>query len=266
MIRIGMCTIAFRERPLTEALRLASTTGFEGVEIWGKPPHMPPGTPTDDVRRVRDEVRGLGMTVAVFGSYVQPLMEDFDTQSNDCLRIAGALATPIVRVWAPPGAPGSLEPDSYAGAVKRMKEFCRRAAERGLVLAVESHDHYVVETSAGMLRFLDDVGEPNLKVNWQASFREHTDDPYDSLAALLPHTVNVHAQNFSGPDRVRRHLADGALDYRRVMGELNRAGFDGFVEIEFVNGDDPVEWLREDHAYLRGLLENLGNANCAERG
>jgi len=263
MIRVGMCTIAFGDRPLGDVLSLAAATGFDGVEIWGRQPHLPPGTPTDDVRRVRSQAEDLGLAIGVFGSYVHPLMDDFDAESADCLRIAGALGAPLVRVWGPPGSPGSLDAATSAAAVRRMREFCRRAADRGLVLAVESHDGYIVETSAGMLRFLEDVGEANLKVNWQASFRDGAEDPYRSLAALLPHVVNVHAQNFGGPGRERRRLAEGTLDYARILRELGRGGFQGFVEVEFVNGDDPVAWLRDDFAFLRGLVQNSRWAGAA---
>ena len=74
MIKIGLCTIAYRELPLEEVLKLAADTGFDGVELWGKEPHMDAAFDADRVKRVRDRVEELGIEVGVFGSYINPLM------------------------------------------------------------------------------------------------------------------------------------------------------------------------------------------------
>ena len=40
-MKIGLCTIAFSELPLEEVLDIAAESRFDGVEIWGKAPHIP---------------------------------------------------------------------------------------------------------------------------------------------------------------------------------------------------------------------------------
>ena len=255
MIKIGLCTIAFRDWDIEAVLELAGRIGFDGVEVWGREPHMTPRFDKAYAARVRELVKKNGLEVSVFGSYVEALVSDFDKLSEHALDIAEGLGAPIVRIWAPLGAPGSLSVQDYRKAVDQLKDFSARAAERNLVLAIESHDGYIVETSAGMRRLLDDVAAANLKVNWQASFREHADDPYDSLSTLMPYVVNVHAQNFTGPYTTRMPLSGGALDYRRVISQLKETAFDRYVEIEFVGDDDAVGWLKRDFEYLKRLAE-----------
>jgi len=236
-------------------LKLAGEIGFDGVEIRGGEPHMSAAYDAARVKRVRDLGAESGVTVGVFGSYIRPLMDNFESASRHCLDIAVGLGAPVVRVWAPRGAAGSLGGAQYSRAVAQQRDFCKRAEEMDLVLAIESHDGYIAETSEGMLQLIKDVGADNLKVNWQPSFSEHADDPCESLSALMPYTVNVHAQNFSGPTGERRRLADGAVDYARVIAELKNAGFNGYVEIEFAGEGDAVEWIKKDFDYLNRLIK-----------
>ena len=40
-MKLGLCTIAFRYRPLEEVISIATDYGFDGIEILGQEPHMP---------------------------------------------------------------------------------------------------------------------------------------------------------------------------------------------------------------------------------
>lgn len=256
MMKIGLCTIALREWPLEDVLKVAGEIGFDGVEIWGKEGHLGALHDAGRVRRVRGAADDAGVEIGVFGSYIEPLTADFETASRHALQIADGLGTKLVRVWAARGRPGTLSREDYALAVSQMAAFCKRADERGMTLAIESHVDYICETSAAMLQFLGDVAADNLKVNWQASWREHTGDPYESLAALMDHIVCIHAQNYDGTERNRTFLAAGTVDYRRVIAALQRAGYDGYLEIEFPAGDASVEALKKDYEFLRSLIRD----------
>jgi sugar phosphate isomerase/epimerase len=41
-MKLGLCTIAFREKPLEDMIDIAADYGFDGIEIWGQTPHMLP--------------------------------------------------------------------------------------------------------------------------------------------------------------------------------------------------------------------------------
>ena len=106
-----------------------------------------------------------------------------------------------------------------------------------------------------MVRMIEDVGEPNLKTYWQPSFRKGAEDFYECLRRLLPHLANVHAQNYAGNYAHRTLLSEGSVDYGRIVDILNDAGYDGYMELEFVGEDDPIEWARKDYQFLRKLAE-----------
>jgi sugar phosphate isomerase/epimerase len=83
-------------------------------------------------------------------------------------------------------------------------------------------------------------------------------DEYARLDAVAKYVINVHAQNFtrSSGDCQRTRIREGDVDYKRVYRMLQGAGFEGYMEVEFVCGDnfeEKVKALRKDYRYLRGL-------------
>jgi sugar phosphate isomerase/epimerase len=252
-MKVGLCTIALNNHSIFDAISMAADAGFDGIEVWGKPAHMPFEYDADHVARVRDAAGEAGVEIAVFGSYVRGLADDYDGLSANALKIAEGLGTSLIRIWSAQGKPGTLCDADYAKSVQQCKEFCKKAADSGITLVVEHHDNYIIETAAAMLRWLDDVDEDNLKVNWQPSWLDETDDFYVSLATLMPNIANVHAQNFAGWQN-RALLAEGDVDYVRVVSELRGAGFDGYLEVEFLADGEPLEMMKKDCAYLKSLV------------
>ena len=252
-MKTALCTIAFKELPVEQVLDLARSNGLDGVEIWGKEPHLGEPYDAERVARLREAVEQRGLAVSAFGSYVNPFMEDFEAQSQAALDIAVDLSTPIVRIWSGGGASKDVTDDVYAQAVARLKEWCPRAEERELTLAFEFHDNSITDNARGIVKLIEDVGCPNLKTYYQPSRREGADDPYESAETVGPYVVSVHAQNWAADEKGRSSIGEGEVDYRRVVQILRKHGFNGYLEIEFVDEADKLAALAADAAFLRQL-------------
>ena len=44
------------------------------------------------------------------------------------------------------------------------------------------------------------------------------------------------------------------MDYTRIVETLSKAGYNGYLEVEFVHGDNKLEALQRDRDYLAGLI------------
>jgi len=252
-MQTALCTIAFNELAVEQVLDLARDKGLDGVEIWGKEPHLSETYDGARVARLQKAVEQRGLVVSAFGSYVNPLMEDFEAQSQAALDIAVGLGTPIVRIWSGGGASKDVTDDVYAQVVARLREWCPRAEERELTLAFEFHDNSITDNAHSIVKLIEDVACPALRTYYQPSRREGADDPYESAELVGPFVVNVHAQNWA-PDQTGRSLIEeGEVDYGRVVQILKKHGFDGYLEIEFVNEDDKAAALAADASFLRRL-------------
>lgn len=253
-MKTGLCTIAFRDRPLEAVLDLAARAGFDGVEPWGKPDHTPATYDRDYNLRVAEAVRGRGLEVSQFGSYANPTSDRFEREMEDALRTARDLGTDKIRVWA--GRTGSAEADEaqWGTVISGHRTFSDRAADLGIALVVEVHRGYLTDTAEGNLRLVEGVNRPNFRLNFQPMSSHSAERVLGEARKMAPYVTTVHAQNYLQAGQNRRALiSEGAVDYVAVVAELRKAGFDGYLEVEFVREEDPEKALEADARFLRVL-------------
>jgi len=252
-VKTALCTIAFKEKPVEEVLDLAVEHGLDGVEIWGKEPHMGERFDSARVEALRRAIEQRGLDVSACGSYVKPLTDDYDEACQAALDTTEALGANTCRIWSGGGASKDVTDDVYRATVDALKPFCAQAAERDIILAFEFHDNSITDNARGTVQLIRDVGAPNLKCYYQPSRREGADDPYEAAEIVGPYVVNAHCQNYDLETGSRTRVADGFVDYHRVAGILARHGFDGYLEIEFLDEDEKLEALAKDAAFLKEL-------------
>lgn len=262
---IAMCTIAFRERLLEDALDTAAALSFKAVELWGREPHVAEVYDYNRTRLIRRMCRDRGLEIAALGSYLRFGATKKSTDNVGLLhtiQTAYTLRAPTLRVWASDVGSAEASEAVWKKAVEEAREACNRCLKLGIVLAVEMHDDTLADTAAGALRFLEMVGCDNLRLNFQPSARSRKEKPAERLRKAVGYVVHCHAQNFKrlsrseGEEPVRAPLRDGLVDYRDVVGKLRSAGYQGWIAVEFAHteGDGKCQALADDLAYLCELL------------
>jgi len=261
-VKTALCTIAFRERLLEYSLDLACEAQLDGVEIWGREPHISEEHDANRVAAARKMVHDRGLQVAVFGSYLR--LGAVGTESmplRDVLEIAAGLDAPVIRVWASDVASDDAEDDLWSRTVKECRNAAAAAEKMGMRLAVEMHSNTLADTSQSAKRLVEDVGCRNFGLNYQALPRIDG-DPLSRLEHVLPHVFHLHAQNYAALDgnseRVERvGLADGVIDYVPLVERLRESDYDGYLAVEFSpsNVEDKRAAVLRDCRYLRSLSE-----------
>lgn len=263
--RLALCTIAFRERLVEDVLDLASGLGFEGVELWGREPHVSEVYDYNRARLCRRMCEERGLEIAALGSYLRfaPTKKNSDSVSLlDTLRTAHTLRAPIVRVWASDVPSAEADEALWARVVAEAKEAARRSRRLGLILAAEMHDDTLCDTAHSARRLVEEVACDNFRLNYQVATRQDGEDPLERLKIVCDYVVHVHAQNFSqlltedGEGLKRAPLRDGLVDYAALVEALRQKGYNGWISVEFapVEGDGKAEAIAADLAYLRELV------------
>lgn len=259
---IALCTIAFRERLLEYSLDLAAEIGFQGVEIWGREPHISEEYDRNRVAAAGRMVRERGLEVPVFGSYLRmgATNNDERVELKDVLQIAAGLGAQTVRVWASDVGSDQADEALWARTVAEAREAAARAAKMGLRLAVEMHSNTLCDTGATTRRFLEAVDSSNFGANYQASSRPREETALERLELVQPWVLHVHAQNYApleaGLDRMERvALCDGVIEYQPLVERLRENGYQGYISVEFSpsNVTDKREAIARDYHYLRSL-------------
>ncbi len=256
--KVALCTIAFQDRPLFEVLELAARVGFDGIEPWGKPDHLPLTTADGRVREVRRKLDSLGLACSQYGSYVslgdsKPAAQQKADMARS-IEIAGMLATKIIRIWAGSKNSQELSPDDWDRIVSDAEHYCALAEPAGILLAMEMHGNTLTNLSSAMLELIRRVKSPCLKANYQ--ILNDTEDPYERAEKAGPFAVMCHAQNVSTAGNDLPLISDGVVDFRKIYRILKGFGFQGYFEVEFVRGktfDEKVDALKKDCTYLRTL-------------
>lgn len=255
-MKIGLCTIAFSELPLEKVLDIAAEYGFDGVEVWGKTPHIPDEYDEEYVKAIPGMAQERGLEIASFGSYVNPLMEDYERHWDTAFRIARDLRTKIMRVWSGGGSSRDITPESKAAIISGFKEMSKKAQQQGIILATEMHGGHFTDTAETILELITSVDHPNLRTYYQPRLGQDAGDPYEAARMIGEYVVNVHAQNVKLSDDGKMsscQIAEGIVDYGKVVQILRSKGFDGCLEVEFVYGEDKMASLKRDRDFLAKL-------------
>jgi sugar phosphate isomerase/epimerase len=263
----GIATIALRKYDIFSAISIAAKAGFQGIEIWGKPPHTPQPVDWEYEKAIARNVEENCLQVSMFGSYVNTADDEWKDKAKQNIRICKILGAPIMRIWA-----GNIEPKDADGAywsetIFRLKELCKMGEDAGIKMGVEMHGGTLTATIAGCERLLQEVNHPNLKFNLQ--FTDFTPTEFfPALPIFGPHIVNIHAQNW----RITNHngqqhreislIEEGEIDYLEVLTQLAKYNFDGFIEVEFLKGENEsekilLESLERDANYLIKICNSV---------
>jgi len=255
-MRIGLCTISNKDWPIDEVIDLAADLGFDGIEVWGKEPHVGDGT-AEEMEPIRSDCAAAGLDVPVYGSYLRPGTDGYEAEWEAELDAAEALDADLIRIWAGESEFGEYDEAEWEVAVEDLRHLSARADERGLGVTVEKHGGTLTNRAAGARQLIEDVGADNCGINWQPTFDLTAPEVLADLEALLPTVNNVHLQAVpepSGSWPERCPLSEAYFDVGAVVEALESAGFSGYYEIEFVTPREPYEdAVAADLEYLRSI-------------
>jgi len=267
-MQLCFCSISALDRPLAEAAALAARAGLDGIEVTAHRPHLDPAEGVEAARSAGRTVRGAGVDVVAYGSYLGRYGQIAHGDAERAAAIAAALETRLLRVWAEPLADGQTDP---APTIALMRTACDAARSDGITVVIERHIGSFADTPERIERLLDAIDRPNVALNYQVlDFLPPADAAHqaEDAARLVRRARYFHLKNYQrNPDGVSAllpgaSLADGVLDYRAILRAAVLGGYAGPLTIEFLAADArPIEEkLVADAGFVRGVLADLGVA------
>lgn len=253
-MKIGLCTISNTKAPVEDVLEVAAEAGYDGVEIWGKD-HVGDGS-AETCEAIASAAADRSLEIAVYGSYLAPGTDEFATSYEDELAVADRLGADLIRVWPGESEYQDCTEAEWDAAVDDLSRLSERAAAVDLAVTVEKHEGRLSNATDGARRLIEAVDHPHCGLNWQPLFHMSEAALLAEAERLAPLSNNVHVQapaERGGSERAP--LEDAYFDVGSVLDRFEAAGFDGYVEVEFVSEDEPYERaVRRDHDYLRNAL------------
>ena len=134
-----------------------------------------------------------------------------------------------------------------------------RAAACGLALSFEPHYESIVPTPSDVLRLMDRAPGVMLTLDYAHFVFQGIDER--EVDVLIPHTRHIHGRQ-GAPGLMQASVADGTIDFARIIRAFEAAGFTGYFSLEYQWDDwmhcKNVDCISET-VLLRDLfLETLG--------
>jgi sugar phosphate isomerase/epimerase len=248
---LGYNTNGFASHPLDAALRLIAELGYRSVGITLDHMHLNPyaGGHDADVAEAAALCRQLGLVPVVETGaryLLDPWRKHRPTLLDDtaagrahrmdflerAVRVAERLGAGVVSLWSGEGAGESEALD--ARLCDGLRALCARAADAGVVLALEPEPGHWVEDLAGWERVRARVDHPALRMTLDVG-HAHLTEPEGAAAAVRRAAgwiANVHLEGMRRP--VHEHLfpGEGDLDLAACVWALRDVGYAGPATLE----------------------------------
>ena len=267
-LRIGLALWSLGLTPdlktLEEHLRIASEIGVEGVQLWcvDYGPSSPCVLDPDRCdSKLRSEVKGLvesyGLKITGFCAQLSSPrgLGGFDDEeglekrvekTKKALELAVEMGSPIVT--AHPGAiPEDRQNPRYRVIRRSLAEIAEYGEEVGGVFCIETG----MEPAHVLRSFLEDVGSPGLKVNYDPAnmLRFGVEEVVKGVKTLGNFIAHTHAKDYN-PETRRATVGEGLVPWDDYIAALREIGYRGWFAIEDETGIDVIESIKKGKAFL----------------
>jgi sugar phosphate isomerase/epimerase len=252
-------------------LRDYAAAGARGIGIYE--PKLEGGVPdAERAARMRDSGLRAVMCVPTCGSLLPDgfFREPVDPAARIealCASIRRFAAFDPVTVMVLPGSWTDRGPERDRElAVEGLRAVAARAADASVTLGLEAlrpMSGALVTTLAEAAALIDEAEVAGFGLVLDTWHIWDTPDVLGDIARLADRVVGVQVADWRDPTRSwcdRILPGDGIADLAGMLGTLERAGFDGWYELEIFSDDGTYGEAYPDSLYL------LGNAELARRG
>jgi sugar phosphate isomerase/epimerase len=236
--RVSVSQVSTLAATFAEDIRAYSTAGLDGIGVW----ELKLGDGSDDeaVALLRDS--GLGSATAVPGvPSINPLPHlpgpsDPRERTDAILRSLHRLAA-----FEPAAILCFTGPGDQDAAIRGLREVVAEAERLQLRIALEPFQAEGIEswstlnTLGDAASVIEEIGSPALGIQFDVWHLWNTPDLFDEIERHAPLIAGVHVSDHREPTRgwADRVLpGDGVANVPAILGALDRAGWDGFYDIE----------------------------------
>lgn len=271
---IGVCSWSLALPDLSKALAcIQSDLDIRVVQVGFFGEQIPAASQHDEVVRTVKE-SGLEASAVCVGfvgedySTIQRIAatggfvpdEQFTERSEQTIRTADLTAKLGLKMLATHVGfvPHNRRDSRYQLMVDRLRIITDALGERNVTLIMETGQ----EPAETLVQFIDDVGRPNVRVNFDPAnmILYGAGDPVEAVDILRERIVHVHMKDAvasAEPGKTWGRevpLGDGDADIPRVVSRLRAIGYQGPLVIEREGGTNRLGDIADAAELLRSLL------------
>jgi sugar phosphate isomerase/epimerase len=280
-------TFCEQGQALSEVCRKAVDWGFDGVEFRRRRPGVEE-TSESYLDALEAGVKASGLKHVLFG-FPGPLLvkedpKEREREVKDAVWFYRHVAQRFGVRWVNLLTGGLHNPDEkvpyfeytkhgsfiateaqWDWQVKGCRDLADGLAGVDIRFGFETHMVYLHDTLAAVTKLVRRIDRPSIGVNLDYGNLVDFPDPpslEDTFASVAGILHYVHLKNSvsvrGAPGRIPTGLADGEINTRHVLRLLKKSGYEGPICLEGPRAGDREWFARQDVAYVRKLLAELG--------
>ncbi len=280
-MKIGVSSYSFEKyrkangASYLDMCRIAKEIGFDGIEFIDLSSDVSGKDVMTTAREIREYCAELGLEVCAYTVGANFLKGDPAAEVErlkGCVDVAVELGAKVMRhdlCWGPRSTPGYTWRDAITEAAPFVREVTEYAQSKGVRTCTENHGQFIQEPER-VETLIRTVNHPNY--GWlvdMGNFICADCDSIQAVATAIPYAFHVHAKDFlfkkgseidpgegwfksRGLNYVRGTvLGHGVIPVAQCIGMFKKAGYEGYLSLEFEGLEDNLTALRAGHAYLR---------------
>ena len=269
---IGVSTYSFwrfngpkEDVPIEFCIDQAAKMGFNGVELLlmqmtsEERPYL---------NKIKKRAFHAGLDLMGFSTHQGFLSPDKSSRDENInltihqLELASELGIPTMRLntgrWGSiksfddlmankgiePVLEGYTEDEGFKWVIDAIEACIPKASEYGVVLGLENH-WGLGRTAEGVKRIVDAINSEWLMITLDTG--NFLENPYPQLEMLAPQTILMQAKTYYGGGTW--YTLD--LDYARIGEIMRRAGYKGYISLEFEGKEDALTAVPKSLEILR---------------
>lgn len=270
-MKLGLINSAWVQanQPTVFGLRKTKEIGFDSIDIFIDPLD----TDIQERRLIKDECDRLGLPIVSIACVAVGLIDfnpsvrafhidrvneyldlAYEYQAKNVLLVIGEY------IWNKEVIPAA---EQWRLGVEAVRLLGERGAELGVEIALELEPFplSLVNDVDSMVRFLDEVNQPNVKANIDISHLVLSKVQPEELRRLKGRAAHVHISDCDG--RVHGDLPPGrgVVPFEPYLREIKNLEIDGAISIELEYSPEPdkiVPWVEEAYHATDRLMRGAG--------
>ncbi len=246
MIKLSVCIeMIFADRPFEERIDCVAKAGLGAFEFWD--------WPAKDIERINERRRLHNLEVATFVMEPRGRLVDAGAHAELKEGLRRSIATAqilgcrnlIVLVGREVSALSRQE--QHDNIVRGLKQVAPLAEDAAVTLLIEplnvlvDHAGFYLSSSQEAFQIVAEVGSPNVKVLFDIYHQQISEgNLIANITAHLDLIGYLHVADVPG----RHEPGTGEINYANVMRQINKAGYNGYVGLEYQPSNDPYQSLK----------------------
>jgi len=233
----------YTEYPFLDRIKIAADQGFDAVEFWN--------WDNKDMPAIKKAAESAGIAIATFqsnrgGTLINPgHRKNFIAGIQESLTMANEMDTKKMFILTDELGedrsvkfqfPELSEEDKYQSVIDGLMEIAPLAETAGVTLVLEplnnlvDHAGYWLKQAEVGFEIVRKVHSPNLRLLFDIYHQQVTEgNIIERMTKNLDAVGHVHVADVPG----RHQPGTGELNFANILKELDHAGYDGYVGLEF---------------------------------